>query len=81
MVGVAEDRGEDTQRGRVGEESTHRDSGGLHRGKVWVRVPEALEWKRSSAFRRETKGVTYSAGSSCWQMDGMEVIEQVQRER
>lgn len=35
MVGVAEDRGENTQRGRVGEEGTHRNSGGLHWRKIW----------------------------------------------
>lgn len=35
VVGVAEDRGENTQRGCVGEECTHRNSGWLHRRKVW----------------------------------------------
>lgn len=34
VVGVTEDRGKNTQRRRVGEEGTHRNSGGLHRRQV-----------------------------------------------
>lgn len=34
VVGVTEDWGEDAEGGSVGEEGTHRNSGGLHRGKV-----------------------------------------------
>lgn len=34
VVGVTENGGEDAEGGRVGEEGSHRNSGGLHGGKV-----------------------------------------------
>lgn len=35
VVCVAENGSKDTQRSRVGEEGTHRNSGGLHRGQIY----------------------------------------------